>query len=163
MKYSSSLLQKFITIQDTPENISKNLILKTCEIEEIVERKIPETIVIGKVISCERHPDADKLSVCQVDCGKKGRYQILCGGANVTADIFVPVALTGTHFAKMGITIEPRKMRGLDSNGMICSKEEIGINEDMEKHSIRSLTEDLDDVSDKDLGTPIAKKIPRLE
>ena len=163
MKYSSSLVQKFITIQDSPENIAKNLILKTCEIEEIVERKIPETIVIGKVMSCEKHPDADKLSVCQVDCGKKGIFQILCGGVNVTADIFVPVALTGTHFAKMGITIEPRKMRWLDSNWMICSKEEIGINEDMEKHSIRSLTEDLDDISYKDLGTPMAEKFPRLE
>ena len=163
MKYSSSLLQKFITIQDNPENIAKNLILKTCEIEEIVERKIPETIVIGKVIQCEKHPDADKLSVCQVDCGKKGKFQILCGGANVTADIFVPVALTGTHFAKMGITIEPRKMRWLDSNGMICSKEELGINEDTELHSIWSLTEDLEDISDKDLWTPLSKKFPRLE
>jgi len=54
-------------------------------------------------------------------------------------------------------------MRGLDSNGMICSKEEIGINEDVEKHTIRSLTEDLDDVSEKDLGTPMAEKFPWLE
>ena len=163
MKYSSSLLQKFITVQDSPENIAKNLILKTCEIEDIVERKIPETIVIGKVVSCEKHPDADKLSVCQVDCGKKGSYQILCGGANVRADILVPVALVWTHFPKAEMTIEPRKMRGLDSNGMICSKEEIGINEDIEKHNIRSLTEDLDDVSEKDLGTPMAEKFPWLE
>ena len=151
MKYSSSLLQKFITIQDSPENIAKNLILKTCEIEEIVERKLSETIVIGKVVTCEKHPDADKLSVCQVDCGKKGTFQILCGGANVKADIYVPTALAGTHFAKAEITIEPRKMRGLDSNGMICSKEELGIDEDKEKHNIRDLKEDLEDISDKDL------------
>lgn len=86
-------MQKFITIQDSPEHIAQNLILKTCEIEEINVRNIPETIVIGKVISCEKHPDADKLSVCQVDCGKAGKFQILCGGANVTAGIHVPVAL----------------------------------------------------------------------
>ncbi len=163
MKYSSSLLQKFISIQDSPENIARNLILKTCEIEEIEERHIPETIVIGKVVQCGKHPDADKLSVCQVDCGKKGAFQILCGGSNVTAGIFVPVALTWTHFPKAGITIEPRKMRGLDSNGMICSKEELGINEDNDLHSIWSLAEDLEDISDKDLGTPLAKKFPRLE
>ena len=71
MKYTSPLLKKFISINDTPENIAKNLILKTCEIEEINERKISDNIVIGYVKSCEKHPDADKLSVCQVDCGKK--------------------------------------------------------------------------------------------
>jgi phenylalanyl-tRNA synthetase beta chain len=151
MKYSLSLLQKFITIQDTPENIAKELILKTCEIEEVTERKIVDSIVIGKVLSCEKHPEADKLSVCQVDCGKAGTFQILCGGTNVAADLYVPVALVGTYFAKADMTIEPRKMRGIDSNGMICSKEELGIDEDTEKHTIRSLTEDLEDISDKDL------------
>lgn len=188
MKYSSSLLQRFIHIQDNPSNIAKQLILKTCEIEDIQERKIPDSIVIGKVVSCEKHPDADKLSVCQVDCGEKGTFQILCGGANVTANIFVAVALKGTHVEKLGITIEPRKMRGLDSNGMICSKEEIGINEDIEKHNIRALqavtssewrvtsnlpteqawsipvTEfDFDDISDEDLGKPLKEKYPWLE
>jgi phenylalanyl-tRNA synthetase beta chain len=118
-------LKKFISINDTPENIAKNLILKTCEIEEISERNISDSIVIGHTKSCEKHPDADKLSVCQVDCGKKGEYQIICGGSNIAAGLYVPVALPGTVFEKAGITIEPRKMRGLESNGMICSKEEI--------------------------------------
>jgi len=68
MKYIAPLLKKFISINDTPENIAKNLILKTCEIEEITYRTIAESIVIGYVKSCEKHPDADKLSVCQVDC-----------------------------------------------------------------------------------------------
>ena len=151
MKYISPLLKKFISINDTPENIAKNLILKTCEIEEVIHRNIAESIVIGYVKSCEKHPDADKLSVCKVDCGSKGEYQIICGGTNVAAGTYVPVALPGTHFAKSGITIEPRKMRGLESNGMICSKEELEINEDSEKHRIRSLTEDLEDISEKDL------------
>jgi tRNA-binding EMAP/Myf-like protein len=65
--------------------------------------------------------------------------------------LYVPVALPGTHLPKIGITIEPRKMRGLDSNGMICSKEELRINEDIEKHNIRDLKEDFDDISDKDI------------
>ena len=71
MKYSSPLLKKFISIKDTPENIAKNLILKTCEIEETHERILPDEVVIGKVISFKKHPEADKLNVCQVDCGKK--------------------------------------------------------------------------------------------
>lgn len=151
MKYTSQLLKKFISVNDTPENIAKNLILKTCEIEEVSERNISDSIVIGYTKSCEKHPDADKLSVCQVDCGSKGEYQIICGGSNIAAGLYVPVALPGTVFEKAGITIEARKMRGLESNGMICSKEELGINEDIEKHSIRDLKEDLDDISDKDL------------
>lgn len=163
MKYTSPLLKKFISINDTPENIAKNLILKTCEIEEVNHRIISESIVIWYVNSCEKHPDADKLSVCQVNCGEKWTYQIICGGANVGAGLYVPVALPGTVFEKAGITIEPRKMRGLESNGMICSKEELWINEDMEKHSIWSLTEDLDDISDADLGTALSAKFPRLE
>ncbi len=163
MKYTSPLLKKFISINDTPENIAKNLILKTCEIEEVNHRTIAETIVIGYVKSCEKHPDADKLSVCQVNCGAKGDYQIICGGSNVAAWLYVPVALPGTHFPKVWITIEPRKMRGLESNGMICSKEELWILEDMEKHSIWSLTEDLEDISDADLWTALSVKFPRLE
>ncbi|MFA7298777.1 MAG: phenylalanine--tRNA ligase subunit beta [Candidatus Absconditabacterales bacterium] len=186
MKYTSPLLKKFISINDTPENIAKNLILKICEIEEVNHRTIAETIVIGYVKSCEKHPDADKLSVCQVNCGAKGDYQIICGGSNVTAGLYVPVALPGTYFPKIGITIEPRKMRGLESNGMICSKEEIGINEDMEKHWIWALAHkeqgagsksqepvtcnlqpetdfDFDDISDEDLGKPLKEKYPWLE
>lgn len=163
MKYTSPLLKKFISINDTPENIAKNLILKTCEIEEINERKISDSIIIGYTKSCEKHPDADKLSVCQVDCGSKGEYQIICGGSNIAAGLYVPVALPWTVFEKAGITIEPRKMRGIESNGMICSKEELDIMEDMEKHSIRNLTEDLDDISDKDIWTKLKDKFPRLE
>lgn len=163
MKYTSPLLKKFISINDAPENIAKNLILKTCEIEEIDQRTIAESIVIWYVKSCQQHPDADKLKVCMVDCWSKGEYQIICGGSNIASWLYVPVALPGTHLPKTGITIQPRKMRGLESNGMICSKEEIGINEDLEKHSIRSLTEDLEDISDKDLWTALNNKFPRLE
>ena len=163
MKYTSPLLKKFISLNDTPENIAKNLILKTCEIEEIHHRTIAESIVIWYITKCEKHPDADKLSVCQVNCGTKGNYQILCGWSNVATGLYVPVALPGTHFPKVGITIQARKMRWLESNGMICSKEELGINEDMDLHSIWSLTEDLEDISDKDLWIALKDKFPRLE
>lgn len=163
MKYIAPLLKKFISINDTPENIAKNLILKTCEIEEVHQRTISPSIVIGKITWCEKHPDADRLNVCQVHCGDKGDYQIVCGGANVAVGLYVPVALPGTVFEKLGITIEPRKMRGIESNGMICSKEELGINEDMEKHRIRSLSEDIEDITDIDCGVALREKFSRLE
>lgn len=162
MKYHSSLIKKYISVNDTPENIAQKLIVKTCEIEEIIERKISDLIVIWYVKSCEKHPDADKLNVCVVNCGNKWEYQIICGWSNVRAGIYVPVALPGTAFPKLGITIEKRKMRGVDSNGMICSKEELWINEDQELHSIWDLVLDLDDLSDVDLGVPLADKFAWL-
>ncbi|MEI6425914.1 MAG: phenylalanine--tRNA ligase subunit beta [Candidatus Absconditabacteria bacterium] len=162
MKYHSSLLKKYISVQEAPEDIARELTLKTCEIEEIIERKITDSIVIGYTTSCEKHPEADRLSVCVVNCGDKGEYQIICGGSNIAAGLYVPVALPGTYFAKADMTIEKRKMRGIESNGMICSKEELDILEDMDAHGIWDLKQDFDDISDEDLGTPLENKYPRL-
>jgi phenylalanyl-tRNA synthetase beta chain len=111
MKYLSSLIKKYISINDTPENIANNLILKTVEIEEIIKRELPSTIVIGKILKAEPHPDSDHMNVCQVDCGSKGQFQIVCGAANVADGLFVPVALEGTVFEKAGITIAKRMLR----------------------------------------------------
>jgi len=162
MKYHSSLLKKYISVQEKPEDIAKELTLKTCEIEEIIERKIADSIVIGYTTSCEKHPEADRLSVCTVNCGDKWEYQIICGGSNIAAGLYVPVALPGTYFAKADMTIEKRKMRGIESNGMICSKEELDILEDLDLHSIWDLKQEFDDISDADLGTPLGHKYPRL-
>lgn len=79
MRYSLNLLKKYIGVQDTAENISHHLTLKTCEIEEIIERKLPAEVVIGKVTETKKHPTADKLTICQLDCGSKGTYQICTG------------------------------------------------------------------------------------
>ena len=70
MRYSLNLLKKYIGVQDTAENIARHLTLKTCEIEEIITRDLPKEIVIGKVLSVKQHDNADKLKVCQLDCGK---------------------------------------------------------------------------------------------
>jgi len=162
MKYSSALLKKFISINDTPENIADNLILKTCEIEEIIERKIPEEVVIGYVTEVKKHPNADKLTVCQVDCGDKWSFQILCGAKNVTEGMYVPAALSGAYLSQIDIKIEPRKMKWLDSDGMICAKEELGILEDLEEPWIWILNDDFDDLEKSDLGIPLAEKYPWL-
>ncbi len=163
MKYSEILLKKFISINDSSENISNKLILKTCEIEEVVTRKIADSIVIWYVTKCYKHPDADKLNVCEVDCWEKWQYQIICGWSNVREWIFVPVALPGTHFEKVGMTIEKRNMRWIESNWMICSKEEVWINEDLDLHYIRDLLIDFDDISKDDLWISLNKKYLRLD
>ena len=71
MKYHLQLLKKYLSVQVSAEDIAQNLILKTCEIEEIIKRELKETIVIGQITQVERHPNADKLNVCQVNCGDK--------------------------------------------------------------------------------------------
>lgn len=157
MKYHSQLIKKYISVNDNTENIANNLILKTVEIEEIIERNISQTIVIGKILSAEKHPDSDHLNICQVDCWTKGQFQIVCGANNVQAGLFVPVALEGTEFKKAGITIAKRKLRGVESNGMICSKGELEINEDTDQPRIWDLSKDLD-VNDEDLWSPLSEK-----
>ncbi len=156
-------MKKFISVDVSADDIAQNLILKTAEIEWIEHRIISENIVIWYVSDCQKHPDADRLNVCQVNCGEKWQYQIICGGVNVRAGIFVAVALPWTKFEKIWMTIEAREMRWVESNGMICSKEEIWINEDLDMHSIWELVLDLEDISDRDLGMPLKFKFPRLE
>lgn len=163
MKYLSSLVQQYITIHDSPDNIANNLTCKICEIEDVVTRNIPELVVIGKVTDASKHPEADKLMVCQLDCGSHGVFQICTGGENVDVGMYVPVALPGCHLPVINLSIEPRKMRWLDSNGMICSKTELGINEDAEHHWIWDMTKDFDDLSDADIGLSLGKKYPWLE
>ena len=162
MKYHSQLIRKYISLKDTPENIANNLILKTVEIEEIIERKIDKHVVIWKVISAENHPNSDHMSVCQVDLGPKWKFQIVCGAANVQWATYVPVAMEWAFFPQAGITIAPRKLRGVDSNWMICSKNELWINEDADKPWIWELDKDLE-VSDEDLGTPLTDKFEWLD
>lgn len=162
MKYHLSLLKKYISLDTTPEDIAQNLILKTCEIEDIHTRKIPKTIVIGKIEHVEKHPDADKLNICKVNCGEKGTFQIICWGSNVAPGLFVATALVGTPFPKADITIAKRTMRGVDSEGMICSKAELDINEDTDTHWIWDLQQDVE-VEENDLGIPLSDKFPWLE
>ncbi len=157
------MLKRYIAIDDSPENIANHLITKTVEIEEVKTRSIPESIVIGKITKVEKHPDADKLNVCMVDCGSKGEFQIVCGGSNVKEGLFVPTALAGTYFAEPDLTIAPRKMRGVESNGMICAKVELGIKEDLDTHGIWDMEQDFDDLSDEDLGKAVVEKYEWLE
>ena len=71
MRYHSSLIKQYISINDSVENIADKLILKTCEVEETIHRNLPADVVIGKVTALRKHPEADKLMVCTVDCGPR--------------------------------------------------------------------------------------------
>jgi phenylalanyl-tRNA synthetase beta chain len=119
-------LQEWINLDGfTTEEISKRFNQIGLEVDSQTSVRIPEKIVVGYVKSCEKHPDADKLNVCQVDIGT-GVRQIVCGGQNVAADMYVPVATIGAVMPG-GLKIKPAKLRGVDSEGMICSAEEINL------------------------------------
>ncbi len=95
------------------------------EVDSLVSYDVPKKIVFGKVIECEKHPDADKLNVCKVDIGTSIR-QIVCGASNVRVGLDVVVATIGATMPG-GLVIKPVKLRGIESEGMICSSTEIGL------------------------------------
>lgn len=95
------------------------------EVASVVKTAFDERVVVGKVIACEKHPDADKLSVCQVNVGA-AIAQIVCGAKNVAAGQFVPVALPGAKLPG-GLEIKDAELRGVKSGGMICSAKELGL------------------------------------
>ena len=86
-------------------------------------------VVVGEVLEVARHPDADKLSVCQVTTDGTNRLQIVCGAPNVRAGLKVAVAMVGAQLPG-GVHIKRAKLRGLESNGMLCSARELGLGDE---------------------------------
>jgi phenylalanyl-tRNA synthetase beta chain len=135
MRISLNWLRELVDTDLSPENLADTLTMAGFEVEEIEDRQSwAAGVVIGRVVTREQHPNADKLSLCQVDIGKGDLQQIVCGAANVRADIFVPVATVGSFLPKAGdgLKIKPAKLRGVESNGMICSLAELGLTKDSE-------------------------------
>lgn len=133
MRISLNWLRELVDITLSPEELADALTMAGFEVEDIEDRRAwADGVVIGKVLSREKHPNADKLSVCTVDIGAKQPSTIVCGAANVRADIYVPVATVGTYLPKVDLKIKPRKLRDVPSEGMICSLAELGLTKDSE-------------------------------
>jgi phenylalanyl-tRNA synthetase beta chain len=136
MRISLNWLRELVEIKVSPEELAEKLTLAGFEVEEIEDRQTwAEGVVVGKVLSREKHPNADKLSVCQVDIGAAEPSTIVCGAANVAANLYVPVATVGTFLPQVGeegLRIKPAKLRGVASNGMICSLAELGLAKESE-------------------------------
>jgi len=107
------------------EDICKTLNAIGLEVDSLDKIRIPKNVVIGKVLTCEKHPDADKLNVCEVDIGSETK-QIICGAKNVCEGQHVVVSKVGAILPN-GMEIKEVKLRGMDSSGMICSSEELGL------------------------------------
>jgi len=133
MRISLNWLQELVELTLTPEELAETLTMAGFEVEEIEDRRTwADGVVIGRVLDRQPHPNADKLSVCTVDIGAGTPSTIVCGAANVRADIFVPVATIGTYLPKIDLKIRPRKLRDVPSEGMICSLAEVGLAKDSE-------------------------------
>jgi phenylalanyl-tRNA synthetase beta chain len=133
MRISVNWLQSLVELNLSPEELGELLTIAGLEVEEIEDRRSwAAGVVLGRVISREKHPNADKLSVCVVDIGTEEPSTIVCGAANVRADILVPVATLGSYLPKVDLKIKPAKLRGVKSSGMICSLAELGLSKESE-------------------------------
>lgn len=135
MLISYNWLKKYVNLSDSisAEEVAARLKAATVEVEKIeIQGKNLEHIVVGKVVSAEKHPNADKLQVCKVDIGSE-QLQIVCGGSNVVAGMQVALAKVGAKVQWHGegdlIELKPTTIRNVDSFGMICASTEIGLGE----------------------------------
>ena len=131
MKAPLSWLKDYVDIDVSAQELKDKLFSCGFEVEELVYvgQEI-DRCVVGKITSIEKHPDADKLKICKLDCGSWGSdIQIVTGADNVRAGDVVPVALENSSLHG-GIKIKKGKLRGVESYGMLCSGEELGITDD---------------------------------
>lgn len=151
MQLSLNWLRQYVGLPESIEDLEALLTNVGLEVESIEDRRSAfGNIVVGEVLTCEKHPNADKLSVCTVHDGVE-TATVVCGAPNVAAGQKVVFARVGAHMEKLGFTIDRRKLRGVESAGMICSSAELGLDDD---HSGITVLKD-----DAVPGTPIAEHL----
>ena len=118
-------------MEEPAEQLAERLSMAGFEVDALDDlTRLAQGVVVGHVLEREKHPDADKLSVCKVDVGAENPLQIVCGASNVRAGIHVPVATVGAVLPAVGLTIKSGQLRGVASEGMICSLAELGQSSD---------------------------------
>ncbi len=155
MRVPCSWLREYCDPGLSPEELADRLVMTGTEVEriDVVGPPKADGFVVGKVLSAEQHPDADRLRVCRVDDGE-GERTIVCGAPNVAAGQTVAVALPGARMPG-GEKLRKAKLRGVASEGMILAADELEIGEDHEGTLV------LDDALAA--GTPLAQVIPLAE
>ncbi|MBA2351738.1 MAG: phenylalanine--tRNA ligase subunit beta, partial [Burkholderiales bacterium] len=129
MKFSENWLRTFVNPALSSAELADTLTMAGLEVEsrELVAPPF-DRVVIGEVLSVEKHPEADRLKVCRVDIGSGAPLQIVCGAGNVACGIKVAVAMVGARLP--GIAIERADVRGIESAGMLCSAKELGLSDE---------------------------------
>ena len=131
MKISYRWLQEYIDCQIPVDELAHRLTMAGLEVEgrEDYAFRIPEHVVVGEILDAQKHPDADKLTICQVAVDGVSPRTIVCGAPNAVANAKVAVALPGAVLPN-GMKIRDAKIRGVASSGMLCAEDELGIGDD---------------------------------
>jgi phenylalanyl-tRNA synthetase beta chain len=128
MIFSYKLLSTLVDLSgETPESLRQRLTFSGFEVEGMAPMASGNRLILGHILTCEKHPESDHLHVLSVDCGKEGIRTIVCGAPNARADLNVIVALPGCALPALGKTIEKGVIRGIESDGMCCSLVELGV------------------------------------
>ena len=132
MKFTLSWLKDHLDTDAPIDAITDQLTALGLELEELHDPAAAyKPFVVGEVVSCDPHPDADRLQVCLVDTGGE-RTQSVCGAPNARAGMKCVFAPSGTHIPGTGVDLKAAKIRGVESSGMLCSEREMGLSDDHE-------------------------------
>ncbi len=130
MKFSENWLRELVEINADRAELAHALTMAGLEVEELTPLgEDLAGVVVAEIIAAEKHPEADRLQVCQVDAGQGASLQIVCGAPNARVGIKVPLAMIGAKLPG-GISIKAARLRGVESSGMLCSAKELGIDAD---------------------------------
>jgi len=129
MQFPESWLRALVNPPLSTAELCHLLTMAGLEVEECRPASADfSNVVVARILTAEKHPDADKLKLCSVDTGEHGILQIVCGAPNAAAGLVVPCALVGAKLP--GIEIKKAKVRGVESHGMLCSARELGMSDD---------------------------------
>src|SRR3984893_11376410 len=152
MKFSVNWLREFVDLPNKIDNLAELLTLAGVETKGIETRGVKiDKVIVAQITASSRHPNADRLSVCEVEDGSGTKRQIVCGAKNYKVGDKVPLALPGAKLPN-GLEIKKSKLRGVDSEGMLCSAIELKLGEDAAGLLILS--------PEAKIGAPIADLFP---
>lgn len=129
MKFSENWLRSHVPTTASRDELSAVLTAIGLEVEEVTALGDGlQHVVVARIVEAERHPEADRLQVCKVDAGQAELLQIVCGAPNARPGLVAPLAMVGAQIGEL--KIKPAKLRGVESNGMLCSAKELGLDND---------------------------------
>ncbi len=148
MKFSENWLRQHVKTDASRDELAATLTAIGLEVEELtVLGASLDGVIVARIVECAKHPEADRLQVCQVDAGMATLQQIVCGAPNARPGLVAPLATIGTRVGEL--TIKAAKLRNVESNGMLCSAKELGI--DADASGLLELP------ADASVGTPLAE------